>query len=150
MKFPGTWHMKYHSKNQEHTVLKNPNQYHFHILAHAPLAQATVILQPSKLNLHKQKNWQMLIKSYINNYLNYTEQTVAYSKSIKQLSLVMSSKLPLSSSPSIPSPQKFRSSAVTCLFWALVHLSIISSLRCLQLGQLYSNITSQSSPVTPK
>lgn len=91
-------------KSGAYSIEKNPNKKHFRIPAQAPLAQTTVILQPSKLNLHKQKNRQMVIKSYINTYLNYTEQMVAYSKSIEQLSL--SSQLPLSSSPSTPSPQK--------------------------------------------
>lgn len=49
-------------------------------------------------NLHKQKAGQLVIKSYINTYLNYTEQMAAHNRSISSLPLVVSSRLPPHSS----------------------------------------------------
>lgn len=56
---------------------------------------------------------------------------VAYSKSIKHLSLLMSSQLPVSSSPSIPSPQKG-------LTWCC-HLSFLST--CTSPSNLFTELT---------
>lgn len=78
--------MKYHSKDQECAALikkTQTNNIFTFLHRHPNLLDDSYFATKQNHNLHKQKNRQLVIKSYINTYLNYTEQMAAYSKSIK-------------------------------------------------------------------